>query len=348
MYLQSCGSMKMNLDQLIEDIKVVWNAHQRFEDIEGKRYNYIADVGNCLVYCGLTFPKRRKAILFGFQSKLPNNALPQSKGFSIVRVVHDSLSTELEWLSIICDEQDYEDIYLSMIRDVLGVIRFHYEEESKMNLPQVIVERIKDWQSFLGREKSKYLSKEQEIGLWGELMVLRQLVDKGFSPDLIIQGWTGPDDKAKDFSVFNVCIEAKSFVGRDSIVVKISSLEQLDSSDCREVFLICNSLQIDDGVGLTLSDLIESIFERLDTFADKINLQGKLMRFGLTEESLGYYSTSYSLYSQTLFNIDDSFPKLVHSNTPKEVINAVYSLDLTGYTSDVVFSDIIKAIGDNV
>lgn len=347
MCLLNYGSMKMNLDYLIEEIKVVWNAHQKSEDIEGKRYNYIADLGNCLVYCGLTFPKRRKAILFGFQTRLPNNSLPQSKGFSIIRVAHESLSTDREWLSIICDEPDYEDIFLSMIRDVLAVIRSHYEEKSKMNLPQVVVERIKDWQSFLGREKSKYLSKEEEIGLWGELIVLRQLIDKGFPPGQIIQSWTGPDNKAKDFSLLNVGIEVKSFVGRNAIVAKISSLEQLDLSDCKEAFLICNNLQIDTSLGLTLPDLIESIFERIDNFSDKISLEGKLMRFGLIKESLDYYSTFYFLHSQTLYSIDDSFPRLVHSNTPKEVISAVYSLDLTGYTSTVAFDDIIRAIGEN-
>ena len=72
----------MNLDQLIEDIKVVWNAHQRFEDIEGKRYNYIADVGNCLVYCGLTFPKRRKAILLA--SNQNYQTMPYHKARALV------------------------------------------------------------------------------------------------------------------------------------------------------------------------------------------------------------------------------------------------------------------------
>jgi hypothetical protein len=54
-----------------------------------------------------------------------------------------------------------------------------------------------------------------------------------------------------------------------------------------------------------------------------------------------HYDTPYTVQEQYLYQIDSLFPVLTPQNVPKEVVSALYALDLSQYSSSVSFGEIV-------
>lgn len=337
----------MKLDQIIDRLKMVWNVHLSVpEKNEGDRINFLNDLGFCLIYGGVSFPEKSKLIALGFKTNRRNYLLPQGKGFSVLWMDSEIVNDDYTLISIVCDEQEYEDVFLSMIRDLLTLVFLHAENDSELDILGIVIERIRDWQNFLGKRKSRFLSREEEIGLWGELFVFKTLYDKGMSNDYILKGWIGPEVASKDFLLNNIGLEVKTFIGQNPSKIKINSLEQLDTEGYEKIFLICNGIEIVNDGGTSLPDLIVLIFDSLEEFDQRIIFQSKLLGFGYMENHEHQYITEFKLREQSIYQITDDFPSLVRSRIPKEITSAKYTLNLSEYKNMSYFDDIITSIGE--
>nr|WP_321297105.1 PD-(D/E)XK motif protein [uncultured Sphaerochaeta sp.] len=337
----------MNIDTLVNQIKSVWHAYADVVEVkEGFRHNLVEKQHKYTLYCGLSFPEKKKSLLFGFYNAMAGRSmvLPHGRGFSVARAKSEALNPDYDWITIVCDEEAYEDIFLSMLRDLLQVIQASEEDADGFQLFQLVIDRIVAWQNFLGKSRLLTLTKEQEIGLWGELFVFLKLLEFGLSPYLLCNMWTGPENAPQDFIHFDVAIEVKTNVNQLLKRVKISSLEQLDASQFNALFLVCNILKVDEIEGRTLSSMVSAIRDRLSENDLIHNFQNKLIAYGYIEEYSLYYDTPYSAQEQVLYQVDSMFPVLTPSNVPKEVVSALYTLDLSQCNPSVIFEEIVAKI----
>ncbi|QXG76732.1 PD-(D/E)XK motif protein [Modestobacter sp. L9-4] len=106
--------------------------------------------------------------------------------------------------------------------------------------------------------KAEQLSREREIGLYGELLVLERLLSR-VSPETALAAWLGPEAAEHDFALPVGDLEVKT-TGSENRIHWISGLDQLSPSPGRDLFLL--SLQITlagAGPGRSLEELIEAI-----------------------------------------------------------------------------------------
>jgi hypothetical protein len=87
------------------------------------------------------------------------------------------------------------------------------------------------------RKGAQALSPESEIGLVGELTLLRVIIDAGVPPVTAIESWVGPFDGVQDFNLGTGSLEVKATLSMTGFPAKIGSLEQLDDFVRQPLFL---------------------------------------------------------------------------------------------------------------
>jgi putative PD-(D/E)XK family protein DUF4420 len=189
---------------------------------------------------------------------------------------------------------------------------------------------ISDTMRVLGRllKHRNSLSVEQELGLFGELLLLSGLI-RTVGADEAIQGWRGPQGEEHDFGLRGNDIEVKATNG-ERRVHWIGSLTQLQVVEERPLWIVSYQLTAagpDDG--LTLPQLIDSIWKRLATGSLREAFDHDLRIAGWDEE---YESTSRMRWRRRekpiAFAVDDGFPQLTPDLLHKAGVNLTHLSDV--------------------
>ncbi len=123
--------------------------------------------------------------------------------------------------------------------------------------------------SSLGR-----LSEHQELGLYGELLVLDHLIGS-VGERMAVRSWRGPTLEEHDFGLGDCDIEVKTTLSEDRSH-RISSLTQLEPSPDRELWLVSVQLTSGGVGGTTLPEQVQRTTDRLsnpgvlDLFASRL------------------------------------------------------------------------------
>ena len=130
---------------------------------------------------------------------------------------------------------------------------------------RILLRALGNWAELFKKRDLEGLTREQVIGLIGELLVLEALLaESRVNPDALIQGWGGPDGDARDIGINGARIEVKTQRSTTSMKLRISSLAQLDERGDR-VFVVLNRLSPADS-GRSLLEIVQALQTRLEVF----------------------------------------------------------------------------------
>ncbi|RYD66313.1 MAG: PD-(D/E)XK motif protein [Verrucomicrobiaceae bacterium] len=189
----------------------------------------------------------------------------------------------------------------------------------------VLLRVLESWAELFKRRADDGLTKEETLGLIGELLVLEDLMNDGrTSPEVIVRGWRGPDGDARDIGFNGARIEVKTQRSTSATALRISSLEQLnDRGD--KVFIVVRRVSPSDE-GRSLAELVESVTRRMTAaplaaleFDRKIALSGLDSGSPLSQER-------YAADERLVYTVSSDFPRLITANVPIGVIAAQYEL----------------------
>lgn len=184
---------------------------------------------------------------------------------------------------------------------------------------------VEEWRSFI-QGRSDKMSAALQLGLFGELLFLQELISKK-TDELGIISWAGPDKSKVDFILsVNHGIEIKSSKDPLGNEVSISSLEQL-SSDFEFHYLRRYGL-VETLEGQTIKDLYYSIASQLSDFELRDSFRIKVMDYGFNpfteyEELLKLEPANIVDYNVQ----NDSFPKIIPPLHEK-VVKLQYTINL--------------------
>ena len=213
---------------LIEEIELAWSSLRERTDASGWCSIPIATVGPCTLRVGLRFPEKSEALLLSFShSTVPaSEKLPDGQGFAVSRLDPDGEG--LTWLALTRNAHGSTELFAAMVADIAQAMNAEPDSDEK-RLLRIFLGRIRAWQEFM-HKGAKTLSAESEIGLVGELTVLRKIVDAGVPLIFALEAWAGPQDAVQDFEIGTGSIEVKTTISAAGFPVKIGSLKQLDDS----------------------------------------------------------------------------------------------------------------------
>ncbi|MBB1510653.1 PD-(D/E)XK motif protein [Tessaracoccus sp. MC1756] len=182
------------------------------------------------------------------------------------------------------------------------------------------------------------ISEEKQIGLVGELLLFRALLDT-FDEYTVIDWWLGPLAEEHDYAFPAFDAEVKTTLAESRTHV-IHGAGQLETSPGRSLWLV--SIQITraggnpDGVGLP--GLIHEIRERLTGTRDRF--VSSLSAEGWDDDDAAMYPTAYVLRTTpAAYLVDDDFPAVtrerLRSVVPHSdlVSDVTYRVNVSGRTA---------------
>ena len=308
---------------LINDVSNTWSDLMRSEITSGRERFPVGSIGTINLFCEVSLPSRVEALVIDIGVGAVVDTLPQGNGFSLT--CRDGHSFCLERT----DEGD-RDIFLKIIEDILTQLSIWViNDVSNESIRLKFVTRMQMWQRFMSKSRSG-LSKEEEIGLLGELTVLSLWLDTDADESIILNSWTGPDGAAQDFSCNRRAIEVKSSTSTNEFVAKIQSLEQLDYRNFEHFELVSlRFLESADVGGVSLTDMVNKILDRISGFERSL-FNSKLVDCGYLNQNDEKYLKKYTVDSINSFLVDENFPALVRSDIRSPITRARYEIDLTG------------------
>lgn len=217
----------------------------------------------------------------------------------------------------------YEDIFDAFVADMASTAAGAQDAAS---VPSLVAARVRRWQAFL-REHIEGLTSQQQRGLFGELHVLSFALGS-IDREHATLGWVGPSGAPQDFNFGATAIEVKTSAGKNPQRVRISSERQLDSSHLDHLLLWHVSVDERIGLGETLPEAVQRNRGLVVGTPSELVLEEALFSAGYHEAHEGRYTIGYSVRSSQVFEVRDSFPRLVESDCPPGLGDVHYSIEL--------------------
>jgi len=182
---------------------------------------------------------------------------------------------------------------------------------------------LENWVELLKRKQDGEMTRAEAIGLWGELVVVRELVLRdGLHADAIVQAWRGPNGDKTDIGLEGRRIEVKTQLATKAASLRITSLEQLDR-DSEELYVILNRIS-PSREGISLVGLIEEVASYLFQNNSAHSDFEKKIEITSFSPKCKYAQERYFLDHSCAYFVDDSFPALTHRNVPYGIERAEY------------------------
>jgi len=291
------------------------------------------------------FPGNEEALLIAFSGlQIPSALqLPQGRGFALLEVDLGFDSINKKWLALCRRTEGGLDLFSMMVLDLISSLRVIATEAG---LFEIFLARIRAWQNFMHRGVDTHLNLAAEVGLYGELLFLRQLLAAGISSAIVIDSWLGPVGGAQDFALGPGAVEVKTSIAAKGFLAEIASLEQLDHATRQPLFLVAERVELNEA-GTTLPLMINEIRDVIA--ADPLNsteFATKLIHAGYLEATADQYSHSFLPISRRLYLVDDAFPKLTRTTVPLPIRKARYEIDIDAVpVKPVELSSALRQLG---
>lgn len=319
----------MALPSKSDELATAWRALSRQECSDGWRTIRIAASLPCHVLAARYYPEGGEALLFGFQSSSlePGERLPCGHGFAVEEIRSSASLPGLVWYALSRQSAGDPALFAVLARDLLDSLGACPDEAVAL---LTLVERLRDWQRFMKRTQGGELSREEEIGLFGELVFLEILLRSGFSPRQVLLGWLGPEGAAQDFDLGAGAVEVKTVVSKAGFPARISSLEQLDDETCPSLFVAAVRL-VSDPAGEALPERVSRLRGLLgsDTSIARF-FEKRLADAGYLEAMSGTFSNRFGVVETRYFPVAGSFPRLTRTGLSPCILDASYVVDLDG------------------
>ncbi|HOW86230.1 MAG TPA: PD-(D/E)XK motif protein [Candidatus Aminicenantes bacterium] len=313
-----------------EELIQIWNLVMEDKgDLPGYYYRRMQKELPFPVYAGIINPGRLRCISILVDTEALGVAAQrdETNGYS-VRIELAEAGTHKSFIHLASRmEAGNDELFVFLCADLLGLCRSDMEGHKAV---AAIFHRLSYWRRFFQRHGGG-LSREEIIGLYGELRFLELLLDYGVPSELAVMAWKGPLGTNQDFLFGSKAVEVKCTTANEADIVKITSERQLDSTGLTTLFLFHQAFDFRENSGRTLKKLIGDIKKRLeDTSPHAIILFEELL---ISAGYSGEYKPVFDNYGfterkQSAFEVQPSFPRIDETALPGGVSRVSYQLDL--------------------
>ena len=219
----------------------------------------------------------------------------------------------------------YDEEFVRLCWDILAGSQNCASEKEAFD---VFIKKYLSWQKLLQYRKDRDFSVQQQKGLLGELLYLKELLDEvGIST--AVEAWQGPEGSDQDFVLDTTWAEVKS-VTLEASSVKISSMEQLQQEvdGCLVVYRLEKTKP-----GVNHINLCEVVHEIADVLSAEPELHDifnmKLFKYGYKRQDESKYAENFfRMVERCEYEVNQSFPKITHKNQHVAVVACSYELSL--------------------
>ena len=197
---------------------------------------------------------------------------------------------------------------------------------------KLVLNKLEKWKTMFSKGASDGLSITEQQGLYGELMYLHKLVLRGiFSYIDTLKIWVGADKAMRDFQGKDWAVEAKTISINNADQITINGERQLDETLLDKLYLYHLSVEASRMNGQTLNDKVDELRSLFSDDKAALNIfNAKLMEAGYFDHHRELYrERCYKIRKESIYVIDDSFPRIKESELRDGVSNTVYSINVS-------------------
>jgi hypothetical protein len=235
-------------------------------------------------------------------------------------------------LAIVLERDELRDVFEVLSADLVSIAS---NTTTPVSAVAAVANRLEAWQACL-RSRRTGLSREEQLGLLGELMVLRLLAAEVDYP-CAVEAWKGPLDGLHDFSESGVAIEVKSVLGPGTHL-QISRFDQLET-DGLSCLIVARPRFREGTDGKSLSQHVLEVRNEIRKSSPGIvsEFDERLLRAGYLDADAPKYSALIAQDSFSAYEVRDGFPRLLRSSIPSGVVDGTYIVDeraMIGFKQD--------------
>ena len=281
------------------------------------------------IYLNMDRSKEASLSVFHATDDMQLNNIPSINGLKISNIAHETGKKG----TIISKEGPHDErIYHHFL--------IHLADElSEFNKASLARRRLQNllhtWQEFFKGSRQP-LGEHAQLGLMGELAVLKKLVLNQLKPKNALETWKGPSRGLHDF-VFEMChIEVKSSIGINNRRFVINGESQLAIPPEKQLYILNPIFEMSDN-GESLSDMVASITMLISS--DRIAMD--IMETSLAKA--GYHQIHNEYYvneglkllssSMIMYQVSEGFPRLLPSSSGEFITVNDYTVDARGCES---------------
>lgn len=251
-------------------------------------------------------------------TRLPANL----KGIELLK--RNSTYNYGELFLVLNDKEDWQ-IFYALCNDLISITDNYDNDAAMISAVEV---RLKRWQQLLQQDRNRSMNLQQQMGLFSELLCLRDIILPKYGAHQAIVSWVGADFDKQDFLLDNAIIEVKSYKTSKGQTVHISSIKQL-VSDKVPLFLLTYGLTQTEN-GESIADIVDSINQSLAKKSNEIKdkFESKLLEYGYIPEVIKTEFYKFMVDKNRVFLTSDGFPKILPNYIKHGIMNVRYSIDL--------------------
>ena len=282
------------------------------------------------IHAALRQPGTVKALLLEVKARSihPASTFPSSSGFNVTIAPltpgpHGTVRVCLELV-----DNRYVDVFAILADDVATAVAAASSEVGGIS---ALIGRLNTWQRFLKRHGDRTLTEYERIGLFGELLVLRDLLAKGLAASDCVDAWRGPWGGAQDFCLATCAVEVKATAAAHPISFDVANLAQLDDRSLPALILRHVTLLRAPDSGETLPSLVDSLQQTIEATdpAAAQRFSDSLLEVGYLDAQRGdYENEAYSVHAQHNFEVRGDFPRILSSDLHAGIAACSYSVEL--------------------
>ena len=305
-----------------------------------KRYS--ADIiPDCFV--SMRMPEKVKSIAFRVSTKsIDISSLSDLKDITS-EIIPDETDKAKSLILINLADNSLSSIFAVLCEDLFQTVS---NIEQELVLIQALQNRFIQWKELFFLAKGPGLSLEKQIGLFGELYLLKKLFQQTDLFAEVLSIWTDPETGIRDFEKNNSAIEVKTTHTHNHQKIGISSERQLDTTLLQYLFLFHLSIEKRNSDESTLNTIVEGIYSILGNNKLLVNiLKRKLISVGYFDHHHPIYQNmSFLIREEDFYKIENIFPRIEEKDLLKGVGDVKYSIILTSETEQyrTNFNDILQ------
>jgi hypothetical protein len=256
------------------------------------------------------------------ENKSIDQKLPQAKNWKI-KINHNKIIMELKRI-------EFKDIFITTINKIISKI--FLEKNTGHQALLSFIKNLDEHKNFFEDEGGpKILSDKVQIGLYGEIFYLNEILSKKINAVEANNYWTGPYKK-HDFTTLKILLETKTSKSQSEKIINTSS-EQINPNQDKPLYLVF--LNINEFVnGKNLNDIINEIGKKIK----EQNVEAyndfclKLIKVGYHEIHSHYYLQNYQVTKKFYYQVNKDFPYInrneIEIPAAIEKLNLEYKINL--------------------
>ncbi|MDE3775442.1 PD-(D/E)XK motif protein [Sinorhizobium meliloti] len=230
------------------------------------------------------------------------------------------------------EETSRRDLFAEICSDCIRSV-LRCEDEGESELVTVFAARLAAWRAFL-RDQTGGLSRNEIVGLIGELVVLDRLLDGNAEA---VAAWKAPDDGLHDFVLSGHGLEVKTALG-PAQQLHISTLDQLDDAGLVSLH-VAHVRLVESVAGETLGQITARIEQRLNGERARSGFRNALLRRGLAPGGDTNAGPRVACAGIDCYAVNDGFPRVRRRDVALGIAEATYQVEvraLVGFAVNAV------------